>query len=86
VRAYLDEVLPLKVHLDLQYVVANSLRGDMAALLRTPLLPARKLAESAFGAIRDRNESSREGMHRLAASAGAVLLMVAFAAQGASGL
>jgi hypothetical protein len=58
----------------------------MAAILRTPLLPARKIAQSARGAIRDRSESSRERVQLVLASAGAVILMIAFTAQGASGL
>jgi len=86
VRTYLDDVLPLKVYLDLQYVEANSLRGDLAAILLTLWLPMRKGAQAALAAIRDRTESPREPLQLALVYVGALVLLVAFAAQGASGL
>src|SRR4029079_14508621 len=39
---YRREILPARVRLDLAYVEHHSLRGDLAAVLRTCLLPAVK--------------------------------------------
>jgi lipopolysaccharide/colanic/teichoic acid biosynthesis glycosyltransferase len=86
VRAYLDEVLPLKVYLDLQYVESNNLRGDLTALARTLLLPARKAAERAQVTFTDRAQSRWEQLQVLVAGVGALVLTVVFASNGASGL
>jgi lipopolysaccharide/colanic/teichoic acid biosynthesis glycosyltransferase len=86
VRTYLDEVLPLKVYLDLQYVESNNLRGDMATLARTLILPVRKTAERVAFGFEERAQSRWERAQLLLASVGALVLTIAFAAQGASGI
>ena len=86
VRAYLDEVLPLKVYLDLEYVESNSLAGDLAALGRTLLLPLRMVIDRAVAAFDSRAESRLERVQLLAVTTGALTLPVAFVAQGSGGL
>lgn len=73
---YREQIMPLKIALDLSYVRAHTLRGDLAILARTLLLPlslARRGASSAVSQV----------LHAraLAPMAGVVLLVAMFVAQ-----
>lgn len=85
VCAYLEEVLPLKVYLDMQYVETASLRGDAAILLRTFLVPGRKALQRLEAVLRGRPGSLRERLAlfvMMVASAAVVLGYAAGAAEG----
>ena len=46
---YQESILPRKIELDLQYIRTRSLRGDLILLLRTALVPLRKIARRMIG-------------------------------------
>ena len=85
VRAYLEEVLPLKVYLDMQYVETASLRGDGAILLRTFAVPARMLVQRAEVVLRGRPGELRERIALGALMLAAVAVVVGYAAGAATG-
>ena len=85
VRAYLEEVLPLKVYLDMQYVETASLRGDGAILLRTFAVPARMLVQRAEVALRGSPGSSRERLTLATAMVASAAVVVGYAVGAASG-
>lgn len=85
VRAYLEEVLPLKVYLDMNYVETASLPGDGAILLRTFVVPARKLLERAEAALRGHPGSLRERLALAGVMLACVAVVLGYAAGAAAG-
>ncbi|MEX1142247.1 MAG: sugar transferase [Thermoleophilaceae bacterium] len=83
-RVYAEEILPVKVRLDVDYVRRRSLRRDMVAIAHTWLVPGRQLAL----ALRDDRHARGRPVEALAGAATMVLAVVAmvaaFAAQGAT--
>jgi lipopolysaccharide/colanic/teichoic acid biosynthesis glycosyltransferase len=50
-RLYRDEILPLKLEIDLRYAERHGVAGDLALLARTVLLPGVRLARRVEGAL-----------------------------------
>lgn len=76
-RAYREEILPVKVRLDVDYVERRSLRGDMAAMARTLAVPGRQLVQAL---ARDRRSAERRPAEALAGPATMALAVVAMVA------
>lgn len=73
---YRESIMPLKIALDLSYVRAHTLRGDLAILARTLLLPFSLGVRASASAVRHAIQ-----VRALAPMAGMVLLVAMYVAQ-----
>ena len=80
-RHYLEQILPYKVQLDIQYLREWTLWGDFKLLLSTFALPFRVLAIKARELVHLPPGRRRAGW---VVSCAAVLLLIAFSAGGGS--
>jgi lipopolysaccharide/colanic/teichoic acid biosynthesis glycosyltransferase len=85
VRAYLEEVLPLKVYLDMNYVETATLREDGAIVLRTFVVPLRKSLQRIETVLRGRPGALREQLVLALALAASAALVVGYAIGAAPG-